>query len=154
MGAVVLGYDHAAGGFFVQAVDDAGAQFTADAAEVVAVMQESVDKGTVWIPCGGVDDQPRGFVEHEDVCVFIHDVQRYVLGLDGHVFRRWDDEGDAVTGSQFGAGLAGVVVDLGVGTFDEVLEACAGEVWDFALQKAVQAGACAVCWSDFKFHLG
>ena len=43
VGEVVLRHDHAAAGVLVEAVDDAGTQFAANATEVVAVVQQGVD---------------------------------------------------------------------------------------------------------------
>ena len=71
-GAVGLGDDDAAGGVLVEAMDDAGALDAVDAGELaVAVMQQGVDEGAVGVAIGGMDDHAVGFVEDDEVSVFV-----------------------------------------------------------------------------------
>lgn len=139
MGAVVLGDDDAAGGVFVEAMDDAGAGFTADAGEVVAVMEEGVDEGAVGVAGGGVDDEAGGFVDDEDVAVLIEDFDGDVLGDDFDGGGVGDGEGDEVAGADDGAGLGGFGVEAAVVGFDEVLEAGAGVLGEAGVEEAVEA---------------
>jgi hypothetical protein len=139
VGAVVLGDDDAAGGVFVEAMDDAGAGFTADAGEVVAVMEEGVDEGAVGVAGGGVDDEAGGFVDDEDVAVLIEDFDGDVLGDDFDGGGVGDGEGDEVAGANDGAGLGGFGVETAVVGFDEVLEAGAGVPGEAGVEEAVEA---------------
>ena len=86
-GAVGFGDDDAAGGVFVETVHDAGTFDAVDAGELVsAMMEEGVDEGAIGIASGGVDDHAVGFVENDEVLVFVEDVERDVLGdeLEGN----------------------------------------------------------------------
>ncbi len=103
--------DEAAGGVFVEAVDDAGSFDAADAGELAfAVVEECVDEGAVVVSGGGVDDHAVLFVEDEEVRVFVEDVEGDFLGgcdvWDG--FR--DDDGDDVASFYGVARFGGFVV--------------------------------------------
>jgi len=123
VGDVVLRHDHAAAGVLVQAVDDAGAHFPADAAEVVAMMQQGIDQGAVRVSSSGVDDEARGFVQDEDVFVFEKDLQGDVLGDDCHGGGLGDGEGDGIAGLQGDAGLGRAAIERDVTVANEVLQA-------------------------------
>ena len=67
MCGVVFGGDNEAAGVPVNAVDNAGAQFAADAGEAVAaVVQQSVHQGAVGIPRCRVHHHARGLVKDAD----------------------------------------------------------------------------------------
>ena len=80
MSLVVLGHHQQAGGVLVQAVDDAGAQLTADAGKVMDMIQQGIDQRAVLVAGGGVYHHALGLVQHGDVCILIHDAQRQRLG--------------------------------------------------------------------------
>src|SRR5450432_565982 len=94
MGGVVFGdYDKTAG-FFVQTVDDAGAEVAADLGERAETVQQSVDQGTaIAVGVGGagagVDHHAGGFVDDGEVGVFVDDVERDFFG-DGAQGRAFD----------------------------------------------------------------
>ena len=80
---VVLGRDNEAGCVLVDAMDDAGALFPADAGQgVAAVGQQRVDERAVRVTGGRVDDKPLGLVHDDHVRVLIADLQRNVLRRD------------------------------------------------------------------------
>ena len=84
VGGVVFGGDDEAAGIAVDAVDDAGALFAADAGETVAaVVEQGVDQGAVRVAGGRMDHQARGLVDHDDVVVLVDHVQGDVLGGAG-----------------------------------------------------------------------
>lgn len=141
VGDVIFGDDHAAGGVFIEAVDDARAHLSADAAEVVAVMEKGIDEGAVGISCGGVDDEAGGFVEDEDVFVLKKDIERDVLSDDGDGDDLRDDEGDLVSSFQGSAGLGRASVQGHMSVFDQVLEAGAGEIWKTGGEVLIESGA-------------
>lgn len=149
-GAVGLGDDDAAGGIFVEAVDDAGALDSVDAGELVsAVMEEGVDEGAVGVAGGGVDDHAVGFVEDDEVFVFVEDVEGEVLGDEGEGDGLGDGDADEVAGVEGLLGLGGAVVDEDVSFFDEGLEARAGVFLELGGEVGVEAGVWAV---DFESH--
>jgi hypothetical protein len=82
VGCVVLGYDEAAAGIFVEAVNDAGAGDAADAAQfAAAVVEQGVDEGAVLVAGRRVDDEAGRFVEDEQAAVLVEDLKGDGLGL-------------------------------------------------------------------------
>ena len=74
--------DHQAGRVLVDPVDDAGAALSADAREGAgAVMQQRVHQGAAGVAGGGVDHQSCGFVDHDQMIVLEHHIQRDGLRL-------------------------------------------------------------------------
>ena len=80
---VVLCHEQQTAGVLVQPVDDAGAQFAADAAQVVKVVQERVDERAVLIAGGGVNDHAAGLQDDGEVGILIENCERDFL-RDGH----------------------------------------------------------------------
>lgn len=72
-----LGHHHQAGGVLVQAMDDAG---TRHIDNVRYVVQQGVEQRAVGMASSRVHHQARRLVDHQDVIVFIDDVQGDVLG--------------------------------------------------------------------------
>jgi len=106
VGGFVLGHDQNAGGVFVEAVDDSGAQLAADALQVGAVVQEGVDQGVAGVAGGWVDDEPGGFVDDEEVVVFVKDSQRDIGGGKGGGGGGGGGEEECVAGGERGVGFA------------------------------------------------
>lgn len=138
---VIFGDDHAAGGVFIEAMDDAWAHLSADAAEVVTVVEKGIDQGAIGIAGGGVDDETGGFVEDEDVFVLKKDIKRDVLSDDGDRDDFGDDEGDLVSGLQAGASLGRASVQGHMAVFDQVLESGPGEIWKTGGEVLVESRA-------------
>lgn len=106
MCGVVLGDDEEAGGVFVDAVDDAGAGDAADAGKGVAAMgEEGVYQRHVGVAGGGVDGEAGGFVDDEEVVVFVDDIEGDSLRFDvgGHYFG--DGEGEFLARFYLGIGV-------------------------------------------------
>lgn len=94
--AIGLGNDEKAGGVLVDAVDDARAGDTADARKLAAAMvEQGIDQSSVGIACSGMDDEPGGLVDHDQVLVLVDDVEWQVLGDGlgrrgfGHINQKW-----------------------------------------------------------------
>ena len=82
MGDVVLGDDQQARRILVDPVDDPGPRHAADAATgSAAMMEQRVDQRPVAVAGGGMDDQPGGLVDHQQMLVLEDDRQRDVLRL-------------------------------------------------------------------------
>src|SRR5688572_17277815 len=77
--AIVLGDDHEPGRAAVEAVDDPRPQFPADPAEVRDVVQQGVHERAAVMSRGGMDDHPRGLVEHHQVRILVNDAERQRL---------------------------------------------------------------------------
>jgi len=72
-----LGHHHQAGRVLVQAVYDAAAR---DIDDVRHMVQQSIEQSAISVPGRRVNHQACGFVDDQDVVVFIDDVQLDVLG--------------------------------------------------------------------------
>ncbi len=72
-----LGHHHQTGGVLVQAVDDAGTRYVDDIRHMV---QQCVEQGAIGVARSRVDHQPGRLVDHQDVVIFIDDIQLDVLG--------------------------------------------------------------------------
>ena len=96
-------------------------------------MKECVDEGAVFVASGGVDDEAGGFVDDEQIGVFVEDFERDVLGEDFGGDRFWEGEGNGVAQFECGARLAGFAIEQRVAGADEILDAGAGELWEFGV---------------------
>ena len=67
---------HQPGRILVQPVHNAGPR---DAAEPGVEVQQRVDQRAVCVPGRGVNHQARGLVQHDNVFILVHDVQRHRL---------------------------------------------------------------------------
>ena len=142
LGAVGFGGDDAAGGVFVEAVDDAGSFDAADAGELAgAVEEESVDEGAVGVTGGGVDDEADGFVDDEEFVVLVDDVEGDVLGEDFGGVRFGDFDGDDVAGGNVVFGFGGEVVEEDVPGLQKGLDARPREFGEMGGEKNVEAFA-------------
>ena len=77
---IVLCHHQQAAGVLVDAVDDAGADLAANAGKAaLTVPQQGVYQCAVRVAGGRMDHHALGFVDHQQVLILIHDVQRDVL---------------------------------------------------------------------------
>ena len=77
------------GGVLVEAVDDARALDSADAGKFpAAVVEQGIDQSAIGVSRRGMHDHARFLVEHEQVIVFVKDVEWDVLrrGIERHGF--------------------------------------------------------------------
>jgi hypothetical protein len=103
-GLFVLGDDEDAGGVFVEAMDDAGAEFAADAARSVQWWRRALTRVSAAWPGGG-GRRGRGFVEDDEVGVFVEDVEGDVGGEEADGFGGREGAGEGVAGGEGGVGL-------------------------------------------------
>ena len=93
VGRVVLRGDQQAGAVLVDAVDDAGPLLPADAGErVAAVPEQGVDQSAVRMAGSRVHDHAARLVDHDEVRVLVHHVEREVLRDERDLLRRGDDD--------------------------------------------------------------
>lgn len=114
-------------------MNDTGAGLSADAGEIVAVMEQGVDEGAVFIASGGMNDEARRFVDDQDVGIFVEDFERDVLGDDLSRDGFWNGEGDGVASFESGTRFGGFAVESGVVGSNEVLDAGAREFRQLAM---------------------
>lgn len=102
MRLVGLGGDQKAGGVFVDAMDYSGAGDAADAGKLPgAVVQQRVDQRAVSIARSGMDDHARRLVDHDEVGVFVDDVQRNILRDCLSFCGGWNVQGEGLTRRDF-----------------------------------------------------
>ena len=81
---------------------DSRALFPADPGQgSLAVVQEGVDKGSVGITCGGMDDEAHWFVDDDQILVLMQDVERNVLGSEACWLRLGKGYRDGITGGDW-----------------------------------------------------
>jgi len=139
VGGVVFGDEDNAGGFFVEAVDDAGAEYVAALGERLAAAQECVDHGAGMVAGSRVDNHACGLVDGEDVVVFIQEVERDAFGLGLDRGARLDFDGDTFAAVEAVRGFGRFAVEQDVGFIDEFLNAGAAEVGAMRSDDAVEA---------------
>ena len=76
-------HNEAAGGFLVEAVDDARTLRSADDLDARAVVKKAVGKGAFAVSRAWVDDEAGGFVEDEEVIILEKNAQRHLLRGEG-----------------------------------------------------------------------
>ena len=84
MGDIVLGHDDQAAGFFVESMNNARPQLTADIRQRTKAMQQRVDQGAAiaLVIRGsrtGVHHHARRLVDDRKVSIFVNDVKRDVF---------------------------------------------------------------------------
>ncbi len=80
MRAVCFCHDKQAGRILINAVDDAGPSNAANARKPPrAVMQQSIDQRTIKIASRWVNDETRRLINDQQMIIFKHDVEWYVL---------------------------------------------------------------------------
>ena len=120
VGGIGLGDDEKAGGILVDAVDDAGAEASADAGEgLAAVVEEGVYQRSRRGARRRMHDEPGGLVDDDDIGILVDDFKgdRFGGGVDRCGRRQLHDH----VGSG-GEALAGIVERRAVGGGDGALE--------------------------------
>jgi hypothetical protein len=104
-------------------------------------MEQGVDQGAVGAAGAGVDDEAGGFVDGDQVVVFVEDVERDVFGFGGGQRRPRDDaEFEAFAAAQAEAGTKdGFAIEGGVAFADELLETGAAELGELSGKEVVEA---------------
>ncbi len=107
MCAVGLGHDHQPGGVLVEPVHDAGPLDAADARQRVAAMgDQRVHQRAGRIAGSGMDHEPARLVDHDDLVVLKHDVERDAFGLRYGRFGRRNCDRDRLAGVDAVPGIA------------------------------------------------
>lgn len=79
-------------------MDDTGALLAADTCETIAAMiDECIDERSIGRPRGGVSDEAGGFIDDDEVAIFVENIEGDILGLGGSVLWRWQGEDDLVS---------------------------------------------------------
>jgi hypothetical protein len=139
VGGVGARDDDDAAGFFVEAMDDTGTIVAAGGGELAEVVEQGIDEGAGVLAGAGMDDYARGFVDDDDVFVFIEDVEGKVFGfgVEGRTGLGFD--GDAFGAAEQQRRFGGSRVDEHAAGLDPLLEPGAAEFGQAGLEVVIEA---------------
>ena len=132
MGVVGFGYDHYAGGVFVEAMDDAGTHVTVYSGQFVEIIHEAVYKGSVGVAPCGVDDYISLLVYCDEFIVFVNYVDRDVFWYDLAYLSWREYQVDLIAGIELAASFGGTAVDIYALLLDELLQSASAELVESA----------------------
>jgi len=142
---VVLGDDDETGGFFVEAVDNAGTkaifEFGAALRERLSAAEERVDQRAMRIPCPGMDAHAGGFVDDEQVIVFVEDIERNGFGFRAKRRALACLDKDPLITSQFVRRLGGRAIHQNQTVLKKLLDSGAGEFREMRDNPLIEASA-------------
>jgi len=139
---VVLGNQQHAAGKSVEAMDDAGAQSTANAGEILEAVEQRIDQGSGMHSCAGMNDHTGRLVDGHKVGILIERGEGDVFGSSiqgrGCGGLNLDDFAAAESVGWPGAGP----VHMHITALDPILDAGAAGFRKASVQPVVQALAC------------
>ena len=139
MGKVVFGNRQKPGGVLIDAVDDAGAQLTVDAGQVIPQrVQQAVHQRVIGMARRRVHYQPLGLVDDQQIIVLVDDIQRHFLGRDVHSLRLGNLVGNGIANIQFVVFLTGLSVAGNQPFLNELLGGAAAQIRHAPGEKGVQ----------------
>ena len=105
----------------VEPMDDARALLASDAGEAAAaMMQQRIDERIVVMACARMNWQSGGFVDDDEVVIFVEDIEVDRAGFNGGRFAWRDGDHENITFVDFGAGIIeGLVVPPDMAGFDQ-----------------------------------
>ena len=142
VGGVVLGDENHAGSFLVQAVNDAGTQRIAGLRKRLAAAEERVDESAGNCSGASVNGHAGGFVDGDDVVVFVEDIERDGFGFCADWRALGDFESDFfATAKMVRTFAGGAAIDLDDAGGDQFLDAGATEFGALGGDETVEARA-------------
>lgn len=135
---LVLGHQKNAGSVLVQPVDDPRPTGLGRG-QIAAVMQKPMHQGAADMAGGRVYYQSGGFVDHQEVLVFVENRKIDVFRNQIRGRRRWKTHRDHIVGMQTVAGLYHLAVHQSVGRIDQPVQRGAGMFGEFVEEKMVQS---------------
>ena len=138
---VVLGYHDQSGGTAVEAVHDAGAEFTADAAQVAHMVQKRIDESAVRVAGGRMHDHARRLVDDDEIRVVVDDVEGQRLGPRRRRRRRRHVHPHHVAGVDGGSRARRRAVEQDVPLSDQLLDLRPGAASQLRSQELVESQA-------------
>jgi len=122
----------------VESMHDSGTLFPADLGQgSLAVVQEGVDKGSIGIACGRMDDEAHRFVDDDQILVLMQDVERNVLGREACWLRLGKSYRNGITGGHRCSRPYLFAVEEDVSLLQEGLDTRAGEFGELLSQEQV-----------------
>lgn len=144
-GTCMLRHDHQARCVFIQPVDDSRAQwrsrrFRIAGLQVRQISQERIDQRIVMMPWRGMHHQAGGFVHHQEIGIFIDDIERqgeWASVLQGS--RTGDGRNlDCVPSTQQISRLALLAIDQHRSTGDQLLDGITRHVLHGLNQESIK----------------
>ena len=123
---------------------DARPLLSADAAEIVDVVEQRVDERAACVAGRRVNHHTGRLVHHDEIAVLVEDRQRKRLGQRHRVDRRWYLDGDELAGFHRAVGLRRSPGDLDLAFLDEPLQLRARVLGEDGDEKMIEPGAVAV----------
>ncbi len=138
----LLGFrdDKTSRGLLVEAVDDSRPLRASDDFYAHAVVKEAVGEGAFAVASARVDDEPCGFVDHQEVVVLEKNSQRNILRRErggGGLLRDFQNHGVAL--AQNKRGLGGGAVHEGPAIANEPLQARARKIGAPTAEEPVES---------------
>ena len=99
MRPVIFRDDETTARLLVETMNNAGTLFSADPGEAGAMMKQGVDQSMRLVSGARMHDQPRRFVEHEQVVVFEENLERNLLGLRVNFTKRRNGQPNDIAGA-------------------------------------------------------
>jgi hypothetical protein len=139
MGLVVLGDNDASAGLLIKTMNDAGAMFTGTTGEGSDMVKESVDEGSLLVARADMDDHPGRFVDNEEICVLVEDLERDLLrSCTSGCLRRFLLNEKKIPFLNFVVIAHRHAPEGDPARFDERLDLGSGEVWKMTDQDHVK----------------
>lgn len=73
------------------------------------VVQQRIQHSTVRVARARMYNQIARFIDHDDVIIFVNDIERNILRLEARLFFDFDIDSDAFSPSTFSFGLSPMV---------------------------------------------
>ena len=87
-------HHHQTGGVFIQTVDDTRTRHIGNRRIVV---QQRIQHSTVRVARARMYNQIARFVDHDDVIIFVNDIERNILRLEARLFFDFDIDSDVLS---------------------------------------------------------
>ena len=121
---------------------NAGTFYSANTGKVaLAVVEKGIHESAVGIPRRGVNHEACGFVDDDEILIFVEDIEGNVLRNNLGGLGLWKADRDVVTRVDGGFGLCLSSVDHNVPLLEESLDAGAREIRKFPHKKQIEAFA-------------
>jgi hypothetical protein len=142
MGGIIFGNDKAAAGVFIEAMNNPGPGVASDPTQLAcAMVEQSIDEGMFVVACARMHHEARGFVNDDQIRIFMKDVEGNFFGGDFEFFRFGKMNGYEVAGAGRVGGFVFISVYEDVAGIDQLLQSAAGDRGESSTEVNIQAFA-------------
>lgn len=140
MAGVILGNHETAAGIFIETMNNSGPRHSADAAQLpAAMMQQGIDQRVFAVPCSGMNDHARRFIEHDDVVILEKNFERQIFRLCPGRRGLGMNDGNYFASPGMMGRPGGFPVNPNIARSQQPLNGAAGKSGKFPAQKNVQS---------------